>query len=444
MSTNSNSSIAMLERKGAICIKEWIVRIGIVILFASFLVCILIICIKYPTRPTPNVNVSLGRLVWESITSVASGAVFLIDLVVSILLIHYAKQLRKNRIICMSVLVFVVATFDNIAIQYPFPHEWIAIVNLAAIIFCAVIVLLQKKETIYIPKYISENDTSNYDDALNNVEITRVLGNTTNKKIIAVQLYKVKTSQKFSEDGTERICFDVSHFCNDYVRAGNDINSISRISYELDRDIVDSFPIILHLYHEFRNNGDDNTKNALLNTINEKIAVLESKLQTIDSCPREVTKDDCCIARALTIFLSFKELLSPSPGAKESQDNYIGEIALHDKDLKLEPETEKKLFSLYRTGILGAALLDKDLRHVFHYRKDGTKAGRKYSVSQLVCDTGHNKYNFSAQTMYICLFTIKESSMTFIPGYMFKSISEREEEITDVLNKMRNGGEIGA
>ena len=36
------------------------------------------------------------------------------------------------------------------------------------------------------------------------------------------------------------------------------------------------------------------------------------------------------------------------------------------------------------------------------------------------------------------------ATMKFIPGYMFKSISEREEEITNVLNKMRKGGEISA
>jgi len=304
--------------------------------------------------------------------------------------------------------------------------------------FCASIVLLQKTEKVYVSQYIPQNDS------FSNGEITKALGNTDNKKIIAAQLYKVETSQVFADDSTERIRFDVSHVGNDFVRTGYDINSISRISYELDRDIVDAFPIILQLYREFRNNGDDSTKNALLKIIDEKITALEAKLQTIDTSHRPVTKADCCIARALTVFLSFKYILNPPSGAQESQDDYIGEISLHDGDLKLSPETEKQLFSLYRTGILGAALLDNDLRHVFHYRKGGTKTGRKYSVSQLICDTGNDKDKFSTQTMYICLFTIKESTMPFVPGYMFKSISEREEEITAVLNKMRKGGEISA
>lgn len=438
MSTNSNADVAVLERQDKIDIKEWFVRIGTVVLFATFFVSILVINFKYLEPPKPNSDADLGSLVWESLINVASGAVFFIDILVSGLLLRYAKHLRKSRIIIMSVLVFVITSFDNIAIKYPLQHEWIALANLAAIIFCATIVLLQKQEIIHIPQYIPLSNS------YSNGEITRALRNTDNKKIIAAQLYKIETSQVFTEDRTERIRFDVSHIGNDFVRVGHDINSISRISYELDRDIVDSFPIILRLYHDFRNNGDDNTKSALLKTINEKIAVLEAKLQTIDAAQRSVTKDDCCIARALTIFLSFKHILSPPPGTHESQDDYIGEISLHDGDLKLKPETENQLFSLYRTGILGAALLDNDLRHVFHHRKGGIKGGRKYVASQLICDTGTDNDRFSTQTMYICLFTIKENNIAFIPGYMFKSISEREEEITAVLNNIRKGGEISA
>ena len=430
MKTASSTSTAVLEPEKGIDAKERMIRKGIVVLFAAFFISILVINFIYLEPPNPNPNTDLGTIVWDSLTSVASGAVFLIDLAVSVLLILCTKQLRKGRIVCISVLVFVIATFDNIAIKYPLQQGWIALVNFAAIIVCAVIMLLQKQEKIYIPK----------DNGFDNDEVTKALGNTDNKKIIAAQMYKVETSQVFAADRTERVRFDVSHIGKDFVRYGHDVNSISQISYELDRDIVDSFPIILQLYHKFRNNGDDNTKTTLLNTINEKISMLETKLQAIDALPRDVTKDDCCIARALTIFLSFKHILNPPTGAEESQDDYIGEISLHDGDLKLSAETENQLFSLYRTGILGAALLDKDLRHVFQYRKDGTKIGRKYSVSQLVCDTGMDKDKFSTQTMYICLFTIKESNMLFVPGYMFKSISEREEEITSVLNKMRQGG----
>lgn len=413
-------------------------RIGIVALIVVFFASILVVNLKYLEPPTPDPNTNLGRLVWDSLISVPSGVILIIELVGNVLLCRYAKQFRKDRMIGMSILVFVVSVFDNVAIHYPLQQEWIALANLGAIIVCAVIVLLQKPEKVYVNVYADKCSSKN--NCFSNGEITKALGDTTNKNIIAAQLYRVETSQVFAEDQTERIRFDVSHIGNDYVRKGHDVNSISRMSYELDRNIVDSFPIILQLYHQFRKNGDDTTKDAILKTIQEQIALLEAKLITINTSNRPVTKDDCCAARALTIFLSFKHILNPPRNANESQDDYIGEISLHEGDLKLKPETEDQLFSLYRTGILGAALLDTDLRHVFHYRKGGTKIGRKYSVSQLICDTGIEKDNFSAQTMYICLFTIKESNMTYVPGYMFKSISEREKEITAVLNRIRNGG----
>lgn len=435
MKAKTNTNGAMLERQGTVFIKERIIRIGIIFLFVAFIISILVVNIKYfkPSSPDPDTN--LGRIVWDSLFSIPSAAFFFVDFIVSIILLR-RKNLRKGRIICMAVVLFIVATFNNIAIGYPLQQEWIALTNFTAVFFFAVVMLLQK----------AENNITGYprNNSFSNSEITKTMGNTDNKKIIAVQLYKVETSQVFTEDHSERIRFEVSHIGNDFVRAGYDVNSISKISYELDREIVDAFPIILNLYHQFRANGDDTTKNAILTIINEKISLLEATLHSIETLQRPITKADCCLARALTIFLSFKHILSPPPGAKESQDDCIGEISLHDGDLKLSSETESQLFSLYRTGILGAALLDKDLRHIFHYRKDGTKAGRKYSVSQLICDTGKDIDKFSSQTMYICLFTIKESDTSFIPGFVFKSISEREEEITNVLNKMRKGGEASA
>lgn len=414
--------------------QERIVRIGTVFLLFVFAVSIFVVNTKYVKPVEPNSNDTLGKIIWDTIFSVPSGAIFVMEFVVSCLLLRFANQLRKERIVIMSCLIFFVASFDNVAIQYPFQSEWIALINFVAIIICVGVVLLQKGEILYVSQEMGFDTT----------EISRALGNTNNKKIISVQLYKVVTSQVSSTNGIDRIHFDVSHIGNDFVRAGYDVNNISRISYELDRDIVDAFPLVLNLYHEFRKKGDENIRNLLLASINEKIAMLEAKLQMIEDLPRSVTKDDCCIARALTIFLAFRHILNPPAGTKESQDDYIGEISLHDGDLKLNPLTEKQLFSMYRTGILGAALLDKSLRHVFYYHKDGAKSGRKYSVSQLLCDIGSEKNNFSSQTMYISLFTLEDTTVPFVPGYMFKSISEREAEITAAINKTRGKGELSA
>ena len=58
-------SVAVLERRETIDIKEWFVRIGIVALFAAFFVSILVINFKYlePPKPDPNTNLTLRKVV---------------------------------------------------------------------------------------------------------------------------------------------------------------------------------------------------------------------------------------------------------------------------------------------------------------------------------------------------------------------------------------------
>lgn len=231
--------------------------------------------------------------------------------------------------------------------------------------------LLKPKEKYALPSASVAEKTS---------EIKKALSGTKNKKIIAVQLYKVTTTQVGTTD-LPKIQYEFVHFGDDFVRDNYDINCMSRITYELDRSIVDEFSLVVRLYHEFRNTGDDYTKENLLKSVDNQINQLQKRLQSIEDESREITKEDCCIARVLTIYLSFKHILKPVQNADVSQADYIGEIELHDGDLHLSADTENQLFSQIRTGMLGAALLDTNLRHIFSYRKNGAKRGRKYCVS---------------------------------------------------------------
>ena len=120
---------AVLEHKKTIDTKEKIVRIGIVALFAVFIISIFVVNLIYLEPPKSNPNTNFGQLVWDSIISVPSGTILFIDLIVNYLLLKYTKEFRKDRIILMSILVFVIAIFDNIAIHYPLQREWIAPVH---------------------------------------------------------------------------------------------------------------------------------------------------------------------------------------------------------------------------------------------------------------------------------------------------------------------------
>lgn len=433
MNQTSNTNATSTEESKLSIFIEWSVRIGIVALLVVFAIAFFIVSLKYPRTFAPNPNVNTGTLIWDSLINVATTSMVILDIILSLALVKHAKQLRKSRIAGVSILFFLTIAFDYVSIQYPLHPCWVALWNLVAIIICITIVLFQKKETVLVP--VPENS----EERAINAELKKTLGDTNNRRIIAVQLYRVVTSKVTMPDKQERVQFDVRHVFDDFVRDENDVNCISHTHYILDREIVDDFTLVVELYCRFRDSGDYNQKQCMLTKIEERITSLQDKLKDIDSAKRPVTRDDCCIARALTLFLSLKQTLCPDPDARVTAGDIIGEISLHTGALQLSDETEQKLFSLYRTGLLGAALLDTDMRHVFYHSKEGPKAGRKYSVSKLICDTPNTAEGSVSQDMYICVFVVQDDSATGLPGYLIKSISEREKEITAVLRRMKKG-----
>ncbi len=415
-------------------ITEWIVRIGIVVLLLGVLVSFLIYNIRYASPISHDTSKNFGDVLWKSLTSGDSGLVLIMTVVADILACTFVKQIKKSKVVSLTAIIYLVTVFDSISIEYQLTPSWIAFGNFIALVTCSIIVLTTRAT-------IPCMSASKY-GVFRSEALSRAIGDTRNKKIIATQLYEVRTSLVTSTDlkSTAKVKFDITHIGDDFVRSGYDVNSMSCASYIMDRDIVDCFPVILGLYEKFRASGDDNEKDVLLAFINEKTQKLEERLSKIES-EEAVTKDDCCVARALSILLSFRHKLDIDC-SQETQDDYLGEISLHDGDLNLNTGIENRLFSLYRTGILGAALLDTKSRHVFQYRKLGSKKGRTYCVSQLVSCINSEVAGFSSQTMYICLFTIeqKESEVAVVHGYMFNSISEREKAITSVLNTIKQGG----
>ena len=86
--------------------QERLVRIGTVFLLFVFAVSIFVVNTKYIKPVEPNSNDTLGKIIWDTIFSVPSGAIFIMEVVVSCLLLRFANQLRKERIVIMSCLIF--------------------------------------------------------------------------------------------------------------------------------------------------------------------------------------------------------------------------------------------------------------------------------------------------------------------------------------------------
>ena len=265
-------------------------------------------------------------------------------------------------------------------------------------------------------------------------DIEKTLRKTDNRRIIAIQMYNIQVSH-YSIDNVERVRYIVKAG-ESFIRNGYDINTVSAITYEIDRVIADSFYTIIRSYQKFLCTGDETAKVWLICSIDEQIVLLKDKLSELQVSKRSVTKEDCCLARILIMYLSLISILNPTPSDSNLRADYIGEISLKEGDLCIDRSIEKQLFTFIRTGLFGAALLDERMRHVFAYRKDGTKQGRKYCASVLgSVQTNDTDDVCIDRHIDVCLFTIDEKSCNAIPGYVLASIERRESQIIRALYK---------
>ncbi len=255
----------------------------------------------------------------------------------------------------------------------------------------------------------------------------KVLGFTKNKKIIGEQLFAVNKTEG------EMVTYTLNS-TEYFVRAGYDINGMLSISYNIPVDVDTSFRMIRDSYLSFIDDGNEGTKKQLIKLLNIQEEKLTAELRKIKSA-NDVKPGDCCLARILLIYLAFLQILDPTP--QDNQDipfgnEYLGELAIKEGRLKINIEIEKRLFTLLRTGILGAVLLGPELRYFFSYQKDGYKAGRKYSAIRLPNDD-------NSSTGYICLFTLECITEERIPPYIVAAVKKEEDRIKKAINREEEG-----
>ena len=415
------------------CFREWVCNVGTILLYLALFFSLFFVFKDFSSSENAG-SKDIGTLIWDSIISVVSIAIAITDALAAFVLIKYKKHASKFRVIVLAFITYFITVFNNVAIHYPLPISITVIANTFAIVVCiGFLVCLDTPVKTIESKDVKISHTERF-----NKQIHGALSSTDNKKLIAIQMYKIRVSS-IHIGGVEQIEYRVKSGA-EFIRDGNDINSISVVTYVLERNIVDQFQTIMHIYQEYVTKGQEIKKKQLLELINPQIDELQNKLKTIEIQKREVTKEDCCIARVLVIYLSMKQILNPDPESQVSHADYIGEVLLHDGDLDLSPDTENKLFTIVRTGILGAALLGENARHVFHYRKDGLKHGRKYCASCLATLNNAAEETAVNQEMDVCLFTVEANENASIPGFVISIIAKRESLISDVLNKYRIEG----
>lgn len=306
--------------------------------------------------------------------------------------------------------------FNAVANQYPLSISWVELVD--SIIFLV---------GMFILLYFGEHTLRQSEERGKKL---RIIGNIKNKKIIAAQIFSVKK---------EATATDVIYTCNSldcFFKSGNNINGILTVSYTLPRQRDSTFAVILESYLTFVADGSTETEKTLINLLETEKASLTEELKKIPF-PNAITLADCCKARLLIIYTAFLKMLKHTPEGDGDRwyggEAYIGELSMGAGELGIAPDIEHRLFTLFRTGLLGAILLGPDLRYVFRYQKDGYKAGRQYSAICLPHLTGSDPNK-------VCLFTLNDTTSP-VPQYITEAVRKEENRIAEIVHKMEGGEE---
>lgn len=354
---------------------------------------------------------SSGNDIAQVILNVLSNSVTiwsgLIDIVATIILWRW-KQANAPRweILVFSVLFFLLVLFNSFALAYPLSSSWIVLIDSLFFVIGVVLLLL---------RLLSAQAQQ---EELPTKGKMRIIGSINNRFIVAEQVYTVK----------KVIVQNVTYTFNsiDYrLRNGYNINGILSVTYSLPYQDDATFTLIRSCYLNYISDGSEETKTELIKLLKTESSSLIARLKKISSA-EEVQPKDCCTARILMIYLAFLRRLDSSEG------DYIGELSLGEGQLGIPVDIEVRLFTLLRTGLLGAILLGPEIRYCFSYRKSGYKAGRKYSTICLPTIDG-------SPSNKVCLFALENISTTSIPSHVIDAIREDENRITTALHKMERG-----
>jgi hypothetical protein len=247
---------------------------------------------------------------------------------------------------------------------------------------------------------------TNVREQINNMRIKGILGKIRNQNILSIQLFDVEELKE------GEYCKYTFKFIDALCQNENDINGMLSTTYRLKNEYVSEMTLVLLGYQKLIESGDDTEKQTLISSIERNKEKLLNELKQIRNV-EEVDKEQCCIARMIILYLTLENML---------QDANSAGIQALDGVLGLENiEIEKRLFTYFRTGILGAIFLGQNDIYTFNYWKDGSKIGRKYCAFQINRD----------ERMIICMVVLRERKNNILSKDIVYAIKNIEKKLND-------------
>lgn len=239
-----------------------------------------------------------------------------------------------------------------------------------------------------------------------------ILGKIRNQNILSIQLFDVEELKE------GEYCEYIFKYIDALCRDENDINGMLLSTYKLKNEYVSEMTLVLLGYQKLIESGDDTEKQTLISSIERNKEKLLNELRRIRNV-EEVNKEQCCIARMVILYLTLENML---------QDANSAGIQALDGVLGLENiEIEKRLFTYFRTGILGAIFLGQNDIYTFDYWKDGSKIGRKYCAFKINRE----------ERMLICMVILKERKNNILSKDIVEAIKKIEKKLNDSCKEQK-------
>ena len=340
---------------------------------------------------------------------------FVVSIIIpTILLLVFGKEFPKKYVPVFSFVFFLIIFAYNIIIHI-FNDANIAGTIYITFLFIILSLVWIKIYNKYISINVSDNSTSTTPNPKKKAEkYIKTKIKKCHNSIESIQLYHYNEThlEKSTEYWFEYICGS--------SKPHIEINALLGMKLTIDNDTFNEVMSVINLYYNYTEgevtnyNSSETYITLLQEAIKTSSTRIKQQLELIRS-KDEVSVINCCYARILAIYCSILASLS-------KEGTFVG---FGNNALGLESDIEQELFTLKRTGLLGAVLL-KRYPYGFYYNRKSDKSGRTYC--SFVCEGRDDNY--------LVLIAFKMKNGAIAPDFsVSNALSKIETELTKILEK---------
>ena len=344
-------------------------------------------------------------IIWNEIANVTTVAPVVIFGLMNVKLKNVGTKKEKIVRIVESIFGTVLFWFYRVAVALELSPAVFAIVG-----FAQYLVLL-------IIKIISYGGEQDYIVTNNGGIISRAIETISNRNILSIQLFHVNHKL---EDGMDQFTFRcIDHMENASRNVDCDVNCMMVTTLELPHEEYKAFLLAQTAYNMVMDSGLKTDEDDFLSIVKKEKIQLMKKLKSLSL--QDIEKVNCCEARLVLCYSNLERMVNtPTYSITELEDGTLG----------INEEIDKKLFTMARTGILGAVLFGENLRYSFKYNKQSIKTGRQYSASVL------GVAGEESNSKLVCLTTIAErNGKSSVSDSLFQYVKRCENKITNTIRK---------